>query len=307
VGVFAAIYHPVGLAMVVQGRARTGMPLAINGVFGNLGVACAALMTGLLIDTAGWRSAFAVPGAVSVVLGALFLFFIRGDRHGRARLAGDAAAGRKNETASLSRGELARVFGIVFFTTALGGLIFQSTTFSLPEVFDEQLAGSATRTGWYAFVVFSIAALAQLAVGRLVDRYSLRVVFAVVALLQAILLFCMTRVSGAASVAVATAFMLVVFGQIPINDVLVSRVARSEWHSRAYAARYVVTFSVMASAVPLIAWIHGAWGFSRLFALLAVAASLIFVSVLLLPDTRALRRPAASAAPGGRRPPASTR
>jgi MFS family permease len=54
IGIFAAIYHPVGLAMVVQGRVRTGMPLAVNGVFGNLGVASAALLTGFLIDSAGF-------------------------------------------------------------------------------------------------------------------------------------------------------------------------------------------------------------------------------------------------------------
>ena len=66
---FAAIYHPVGLAMVVQGRDKTGMPLAINGVFGNLGVASAALLTGFLIDSAGWRSAFYLPGLVSILLG----------------------------------------------------------------------------------------------------------------------------------------------------------------------------------------------------------------------------------------------
>ena len=69
IGIFAAIYHPVGLAMVVKDRAKTGMPLAINGVFGNLGVASAALMTGFLIDTVGWRSAFYLPGAVSILLG----------------------------------------------------------------------------------------------------------------------------------------------------------------------------------------------------------------------------------------------
>ena len=45
IGVFGAIYHPVGLAMVVQGRTRTGIPLAINGIFGNMGVASAALLT----------------------------------------------------------------------------------------------------------------------------------------------------------------------------------------------------------------------------------------------------------------------
>ena len=62
IGVFAAIYHPVGIAMVVHGREKTGVPLAVNGIFGNMGVAVAALLTGFLIDTAGWRSAF-VPGS----------------------------------------------------------------------------------------------------------------------------------------------------------------------------------------------------------------------------------------------------
>ncbi len=96
----------------------------------------------------------------------------------------------------------------------------------------------------------------------------------------------MTQVSGALAVVVAIAFMLVVFGQIPINDVLVSRVTKSEWRSRAYAVRYVVTFSVMASTVPLIAWVQGTWGFSRLFAFLAVAASAIFIAVMFLPGAK---------------------
>ena len=42
---------------------------------------------------------------------------------------------------------------------------------------------------------------------------------------------------------------LLSFGQILINDVLVGRIARSQWRSRAYAVRSVITFSVMASAV----------------------------------------------------------
>ena len=66
IGLFAAIYHPVGLAMVVQGRATTGMPMAVNGVFGNLGVAIAALLTGIIIDGFGWRAAFILPGIFSL-------------------------------------------------------------------------------------------------------------------------------------------------------------------------------------------------------------------------------------------------
>ena len=87
---------------------------------------------------------------------------------------------------------------------------------------------------------------------------------------------------------VAIGFMLVVFGQIPINDVLIGRVASSAWRSRVYALRYIVTFSVTAAAVPVIAWIHAGWGFSTLFVVLSCAAAAITCAVLALPRTAAV-------------------
>ncbi len=286
IGIFASIYHPVGLAMVVHGRTKTGVPLAINGIYGNMGVASAALLTGLLIDTTSWRHAFVVPGIVSIALGFAYFLFNRSNRNVVAdeRQGG----GKQHRTSSMQSNKVVRIFGIIIVTTALGGLIFQSTTFSLPKVFDERLSGlavTAALVGWYSFLVFSVAALAQLVVGFLVDNHSVRTVFGVVALLQAIFLTIMIPLTGIPALVAAIAFMLVVFGQIPINDVLVGRVARSEWRSRAYAMRYIVTFSVMAVAVPLIAWIHGTWGFSALFGVLGIAASLIFGAVLFLPRT----------------------
>ena len=286
IGIFAAIYHPVGLAMVVQGRVKTGIPLAVNGVFGNLGVASAALLTGFLIDSAGWRSAFFVPGVISILLGLSYWIFVHGEEPTRDRTAETGGTGSKTGTRAITRQVLLKVFAIIFFTTAIGGLIFQSTTFALPRIFAERLteiAGSATLVGWYAFLVFSLAAFAQLAIGYLVDHHSVRAVFATVALLQAIFFYLMTHLDGINALLVSIAFMFVVFGQIPINDVLVGRMARSEWRSRAYALRYVVTFSVMASAVPFIGWIHANWGFARLFSVLAFAALMIFTAALLLP------------------------
>lgn len=286
IGVFAAIYHPVGLSLVIQGRNKTGLPLAINGVFGNMGVASAALLTGFFIDSTGWKTAFIVPGMVSIIIGVLYLFFIQDKQ--ASEIHSNTASTTKNKSAprSVSRDTLIRVFAVIFFTTAIGGLIFQSTTFALPKIFDERLgslAGTATMVGWYAFLAFSLAALAQLVVGYLIDNHSVRIIFAVVALLQAIFFFIMTQMSGVAALIVSIAFMFVVFGQIPINDVLVGRMARSEWRSRAFALRYIITFSVMASAVPLIGWIHGQWGFNRLFSILGIAALFIFCATLLLP------------------------
>ncbi len=292
IGVFAAIYHPVGLAMVVHGRKKTGMPLAINGVFGNLGVAAAALLTGYLIDTGGWRNAFVLPGVISIGLGVAYAVFAwsgRASRDSGAAAAKKAAAG--GGASSIERATFVRVLAIIVFTTAIGGLIFQSTTFALPKIFDERLteiAGSATAVGGYAFMVFAVAAFAQLVVGYLVDHHSVRTVFMFVAGLQAVFFTLMYQLTGVAALVVAVAFMLVVFGQIPINDVLVGRITKSEWRSRVYSIRYIVTFSVMASTLPLIAGIHASWGFGALFVVLAVAASGIFAAVLTLPRTGAI-------------------
>ena len=291
IGVFAAIYHPVGLALVVHGRDKTGVPLAINGIFGNLGVACAALITGFLIDWTGWRSAFVLPGALSVLTGIAYSVFVVRARKLDSASGGSASAKAQTATAApaVERRVLVRLFAIIFFSTAVGGLIFQSTTFSLPKVFDERLgdlAGSASLIGWYAFVVFSVAAFAQLVVGYLVDRHSVRVVFAFVAGLQAVFFATMYQLTGLAALVVATCFMLVVFGQIPINDVLVGRATKSAWRSRVFALRYVVTFSTSAAAVPLIAWIHTRGGFSTLFLVLSAAAAAIFIAVLMLPQSR---------------------
>ena len=288
IGIFAAIYHPVGLAMVVQGRNKTGVPLAINGIFGNMGVASAALLTGFLIDQWSWRSAFIAPGIVSILLGFLYLLFVCTGQQAENEATKTVATNKITEPAPVPRNILFRTFAVILFTAAVGGLVFQSTTFVLPKVFDERLtdlAATATLVGWYAFLAFSVAAFAQLVVGYLVDNFSLRAVFAFVALLQAVFFALMVQLDGIAALIVAIAFMLVVFGQIPINDVLVGRMARSEWRSRAYALKYIVSFSVSATAVPLIAWIHGTWGFSRLFSLLAAAALLIFAAVLALPKT----------------------
>ena len=290
IGVFAAIYHPVGLAMVVQGRRKTGIPLAINGVFGNLGVAAAALLTGVLIDSGGWRNAFVLPGIVSIGLGAAYAVFVWSGRGSRAT--GTAAKKSAAMGASaIERATFVRVLSIIVFTTAIGGLIFQSTTFALPKIFDERLtdiAESATAVGGYAFLVFAFAALAQLVVGYLVDHHSVRTVFAFVAGLQALFFALMYQLSGIPALIVSVAFMLVVFGQIPINDVLVGRITRSEWRSRVYSIRYIVTFSVMASTLPVIAGIHATWGFGALFVVMAVAAAAILATVLMLPRTGAI-------------------
>jgi len=49
-GAFAAIYHPVGIPMLVQNAARPGATIGVNGLAGNLGIAATAIVTGFLIS-----------------------------------------------------------------------------------------------------------------------------------------------------------------------------------------------------------------------------------------------------------------
>ena len=288
IGVFGAIYHPVGIPLVIQGYVKTGLRIAVNGVFGNLGVASAALLTGYLVDQSGWRSAFIWPGLVTIVIGVGYAFLVA-RVHSKEPSADEGEASPATAIAGnlqLGRNLLIRIFAIVFFSTAVGSLVFQSTTFSLPKIFDERLgdlAISATLVGWYAFVVFAIASMGQLVVGYLLDRFSIKAIFVGVAIFQVVFFLAMIGRVGSIALLISIAFMLVVFGQIPINDVLVGRVTKTEWRSRAYGLRYVIGFTVMASAVPMVAWIYARWSFDALFVVLAAASAGILIAVMMLP------------------------
>jgi MFS family permease len=291
-GTFAAIYHPVGIAMLVSDKGATlGRTLGLNGVYGNAGLAFAALLTGALADWWSWRAAFFIPGASSIACGFGFLAASRG-------VVLPKPAPKKGE-ARVPRAVLARVFLIVAVATACGGVIFNATTVSMPKVFDERLSTLTSTTlgiGVLVCITYLIAAMAQLLVGWWMDKRSLKGVFVVVAALQVPLLFAAGSLAGYGMLLVAVAMMFFVFGQIPINDAMIARYTAEEWRARAYAVRYVVSFGASATAIPLIAWVYRAYGdFQPLFAILAAIAVLTFIAAIAFPGERVEPRPLAAA------------
>ena len=285
VGVFAAIYHPVGLAIVVEKWKNTGMRIAVNGVWGNLGVASAALITGYFIDHGGWRTAFVLPGIVSILIGIAYTVLMWPElTRPKPRV---KAAGATRAMPADAKALLVRVSAIVFLTTAVSSIVFQSTTFALPKVFDERLGGitaSATALGGLAFLVFALGSMGQLVVGHFLDRVGPRTVFIAAAAIQVVFFMLMPGLADWAALLCAMAFMLAAFGQIPINDYMIGRLADGEWRARIYGVRYVVSFTVLAAALPLIAFVYENWGFDALFRVLAASAAVILAAVLLLPQ-----------------------
>ncbi|NIR32312.1 MAG: MFS transporter [Gammaproteobacteria bacterium] len=287
IGLSASIYHPVGIAMVVEGREQVGRALGINGVFGNLGVAAAPLVAGGLAAAFGWRGAFAAPALVAALTGLLY-----------AALLGCVA--RPDHTAPVSahtsaprplgprdRRRLVLVLGTAAFC---GGLVFHGTTVVLPKLLEARLGsalGGLLGVGALATTILAGAAFAQIGVGHLIDRRPIRAVLCALAAAQAVLLLAVGFGAGPALALLALAAMAAVFGEIPIHDTLVAHHAASAWRARLYAVKYVLSLGVSALAVPMVAGLHHRGGFPVLFAIFATLAAVVAVAAPWLPQPRA--------------------
>ncbi len=282
VGLFASIYHPVGIAMVAEADpARVGKALGVNGVFGNLGVALAGVTAGALTDLISWRAAFIVPGIVAVATGLAYALSTAGAGERHPARSGLPAPG-------IAPGKLRRIFVVLVLVTLCGGAIFNATTISLPKVFDDRLSGLAETTagiGGLVTGVFMIAAVAQIVVGHLIDRYPLKRVFVGVTVLQIPMMMLAVFAADYAMLVVATGMMLLVFSGIPIYDTIVARYASGHWRSRIYALKYTLGLGVSAGTVPLVAWVRDeTGGFGAVFWILAALAACIAFGALVFPS-----------------------
>lgn len=279
IGLFGAIYHPVGTALLTAHAQRLGREIGINGVWGNLGIAVAALATGGLTQWFGWRAAFIAPGLLCMVMGAAMLAMVP-----------DAPVAKKagaTSAAALPRAVVLRAFAVLAVTTVFGSLVFNAVVIAMPKLFDERvgaLAATPLGIGALLCVVYVIGATSQWIIGRLVDRHTLRRIFIPLSLLQAPCLFLVATAENAALVAVAVVAMFAIFGQVTINDTMVAKYTDQTWRARAYAIRYLVSFAASAAAVPLVAGLHDrTGGFEAVFLVLAVGGAAIFLSALAFP------------------------
>ncbi|EQM66382.1 MFS transporter [Pseudomonas tohonis] len=283
VGVFAAIYHPVGTAMLVAHAENRGREIGINGMWGNLGVAFSALLTGFLTAHFGWRAAFILPGALSVVIGVWFAFCVRDEA------APVAAAGAKRG-AGTGQVSMRLVFGVLALVTATGGVIFNASTMTYPKLFQERLVelfSSPESLGIVVSIAYAFGAVAQLLMGRVLDRCSLKLPFVVMTLCQGPLLVAMAYADGWMVIALGAAFMFAVFGQVTVNDAMVANFVAPQWQARVFALRYFVSFGASAAAIPMIAFIEPRQGLVGLYLVLAGFGVATFVAALVFPKTPA--------------------
>jgi predicted MFS family arabinose efflux permease len=267
VGMFAAIYHPVGTAMLIEQATSRGRSMAFNGVCGNLGVAFAAGITAILAVAFGWRSAFLVPGAICIVTAAAYLLLVpdtRGKAAGRATVA----------DVPLAAWMAATIFALFVVIALTAGLVFHIATVALPKIVDERtkIDISMVLVGGIATLILTCGAVAQLAIGRLVERFPLHLLFATVALLQFVgVVWSAYAVGPTLLVALALA-VAAIYAQVTVNDLVIARYTADAWRGRVYAVRYFLTFLASGAAVSLIAILYPSGGFDLVLGTAAVIA-----------------------------------
>ena len=278
-GAFASIYHPVGIPMLVQKAKNPGFTIGLNGLAGNMGIAIAAGVSVYIAQRFGWQMAFLLPGVISLGCAIAFALLVPREE--------EAPAKRKPRMNDLAPSVMARVFAIMTFTAVTGSIIFNFTTNGNGELLRERVKGVVQDPAQLAamlFVIFSLASLAQLVVGKLIDRFPLKTIYVPIVLLQVPLFLIASQVQDWALFATAIGFMLLVFGAIPFTDAMIVKYIDDRMRSRVTGARLAIGFGVSSFVVALIGPSVKAAGFPVLLMVLAGVALCGTLAISLLPS-----------------------
>ena len=285
IGIFASIYHPVGIAMVIEGGGKVGWRLGVNGLWGNMGVAAAPLVTGLILVLFDWRMAFIIPGSVSILIGLGFLGFVRS-----VDVRAPDATRQEKELIGFAPG-WQRALVSLALVTAAGGFVFGAMTFLIPRLFEVRMQGITADiavTGTLASIIYAVAAFAQLVVGRAIDKRSIKNVLIFIAVGQPLLLFLMAMQKDYALFAVSLLAMGFVFGQIPITDAVLSQYVPDQWRAKVLSIKFLINLVIGALALLTARYLlsTGA-GFEAVMRVISIAACFIVGAAILLPNRHA--------------------
>jgi MFS family permease len=288
VGACAAIYHPIGTALLVElAGPRVGRAVGLNGVFGNVGVACAPVVTAFVAAKAGWSWAFIVPGIFCLGAGLLWL------REPALDLA--KAAGPQKPFPEIPAAIVRRAVFVLMALAAVSGLVFNAFTLLLPKLIEERLAASPDLlpvVGMLAFLATLCGGLTQFTVGRLIDRHTLKSIFMPLAAVQVPCLLALGVAESWLVLPLAGLMAAAVFGQVTVNETMTARYVAPALRAKLYSIRFTVGFLGAAAASPLIGILHEATGsLAAGMWVLAAFAAVTLVCALAFPNRPEELRP----------------
>ena len=282
-GLFSGIYHPIGLGMISKEIKRVSLGMGYNGMFGNLGLATAPLLTGLLNWFWGPQAAYIVLGALNLLgVGLMFILPPIGDH-------------RSDIKESDEDNGLLGAFLILLVAMMLGGIVYRGATVILPAYFELKNQGiflwfsSMTGVGLSKNLVatsvtsfiYIVGMLGQYTGGRVAERFDLRFCYLVFHALTIPAAALMAVAVDLPLVALAMIYFFFLLGMQPIENTLVAKFTPRRFHHSAFGSKFVLTFGVGALSVKMIKVIETTLGIEPVFYALAIT-SIVLVGVILM-------------------------
>ncbi len=282
VGVFTAIYHPIGTTMLVEAAGdKPGRSIGVNGVFGNIGVALAPVVTAFMAAQFSWRAAFLVPGLLCTVVGLLWV---------RTPIVGGPAHRGARPFPTIPRALVRRAVLVLMLIAASSGLVFNAFTLLLPKLMQERLADTPNLlpvVGALAFLATLCGALTQFTVGRLIDKHTLKRVFLPISMVLAPAMAALSVAQGWLVLPLAGAVAASIFGQVTVNETMAARYISPELRARIYSVRFFVGFLGAAASAPVVSFLHERTGNLTAVTLVLAAFSVVTLAcALFFPDRK---------------------
>ena len=280
IGLFASIYHPVGIAMLMKNKGNLGFRLGLNGVWGNMGVAAAPLITGLLIIMGNWRFAFVVPGIICLLFGCWLIYSKYNEEEFSQKVQGNI------DFETFSNGWKMAMLALVFITVA-GGFTFGALTFLIPryfEVYLTQISENVAFTGLLAAGVYGIASFSQIVSGWVIDRRDYRRVLLFIGLGQIIFIYSASQTENFMLLFTIIFGMAFVFGQIPIGDAILSAYIPDKYRSQFLSIKFLLNLCIGAMILPFTSILLTiGYELNFLFLILSSVPVLVVLGAVILP------------------------
>jgi len=283
IGLFSGIYHPIGLGMISKEIKRVSLGMAYNGMFGNLGLATAPLLTGVVNWLWGPSAAYLCLGVLNLLGVGLIVVLRRIQVH------------QSESKSSGDENGLLIGFLILLVAMMLGGVVYRGATVILPAYFElknqaifqwlSSLAGSGLSKNLVATTsvsfIYIVGMLGQYAGGRAAERFDLRICYFVFHAITIPAAFLMALAVDLPLIFLALIYFFFLLGMQPIENTLVAKFTPKKFHHSAFGSKFVLTFGVGALSVKMIKAIETAYSIEAVFYALGLT-SIILVGVIVI-------------------------
>jgi MFS family permease len=282
IGFFSGIYHPAGLGMISKHVSRISVGMGINGMFGNLGLATAPLMAGIVIWVWGPRAAYLLLGLLNLA--------------GLVMMALLPPPTTEAGPAKAKQSDGSNGFLILLVAMMLGGIAYRGATVILPAYFELRNAGlfqwlsqslpTDLSTNLVATLItsaiFLVGMLGQYMGGRIAEKFSLPYSYLVFHLITIGPAFLMARAADLPLIFFALIYFFFLLGMQPIENTLVSLLTPARWRHAAFGMKFVLTFGVGALAVKGVGAVEQTAGIQWVYPALGCVSIVLVLSIVAL-------------------------